>query len=181
VQVSGAVDVRGGRLGGGDGDLLIEAGGDLTVGPGSIRADGGSGGAINLVAGERARTGSGVGGTLRIAKGTQLVAVGSPFGGTVRIEGCDVALEANVGVSVDAGAPGVFGHLDVIAHQALSIEPLVTFSALPDGEVTLSYRTEATVDPQAVFKPPLCPSSTATCSLLEMDPTLAPCPVCARR
>jgi len=178
VQVSGAVDVRGGRLGGGDGDLLIEAGGDLTVGPGSIRADGGSGGAINLVAGERAGTGSGVGGTLRIAKGTQLVAVGSPFGGTVRIEGCDVAMEANVGVSVDAGAPGVFGHLDVIAHQALSIEPLVTFSALPDGEVTLSYRTEATVDPQAVFKPPLCPSSTATCSLLEMDPTLAPCPVC---
>ena len=169
VQVSGAVDVGGGKQGGGDGDLLIEGGGDLMVGPGSIRADGSSGGSISLMAGARARAGSAGGGTLTLVKGTQVIANGSPFGGTVTIEGCDVDLQSSVGVTVDAGAPGVFGHLDVIAHQGLEVDSLASLSALPDGEVTLSYRKTAMVAPDAVIAPT---------SLLQMDPTLAPCPVC---
>src|SRR5262249_44721616 len=131
-EVSRAVDVGGGKQGGGDGDLLIEGGRDLTVGPGSIRADGGSGGSIGLMAGTRARAGGAGGGTFTLIMGTQVIADGSPFGGTVTNEGCDVDLQSHAGVTVEAGAPGVFGQLDVIAHQGLEVDSLASLSALPD-------------------------------------------------
>ncbi len=174
VAVTSPVDVGGGRRALGAGKLTISAGTDLTLGPGGVFAAGGVGGAIVLVAGASAGSRRDVSGVLRVVNGTEIWAVAFDpnigFGGHVGMEGCDVHVEAGAGVRVDGtvSAQGIEG-IDVIAHDRLAIDALAVLSALPDGDITLSYGVDGVLSPDASVHPPAVP---------QLDPSLPPCPAC---
>ncbi|HUE29308.1 MAG TPA: hypothetical protein VMR79_00430, partial [Verrucomicrobiae bacterium] len=172
VTVSAAIDVSGGQQGGVGGKLSLTGGGDLTVGPGPISADGFDGGDIILTAGSRIGAARDIGGALQIVNGTQVTAAAlqdNRFGGDVELEGCDVTLEPSTALVADGGSRGHAGHLDVTAHERLAIESLATLSALPDGASALTYRLDESIAPDAVLQPTFT---------LVTDPTLTPCPAC---
>jgi cysteine-rich repeat protein len=172
--VSAAIDVGGGRQSGGGGKLTITAGGDLTVGPGSLAASAADGGDVILLAGERTGTTANLGGALRLTSGTQVRAQArDPDGaaGSIQAEGCDVTIEPSVvlDASLERGGSGESGRVEVTARERLGIESLAVVRALPAGGITLSHRAGATVAPDALVEP--------TGTLVE-DPALEPCPTC---
>ena len=193
VNVSGPVDVGAGRQSTAvGGKLTIAAGRDLTLGPGAITADGADGGAIVLVAGERAGATRAVSGLLRVVGGTQVrtdAFLGDGVGGDLDIDACEVALEPSVVLSVDGGTHGFAGRFEATVHDRIDVGPLAHLSALPSGTVAFAYRTEATIAPDATVAPtltlvqdpsiPICPAcgNDVTEGLEECDGSAASCPI----
>ncbi len=172
VTVAGPVDVGGARQLGVGGKVTIAGGGDVTVGPGSVTANAGDGGSIILVAGERVGAARDIGGTLHVLNGTEILAVArrdAGFGGDIEVNGCAVDLDPGVRLTADGGQNGQPGTIDVVANGHLDIGALAALSAWPDGSITISYGSDATVAPDALFVP---------AASLAQDPTLTPCPAC---
>ncbi|HJQ85070.1 MAG TPA: hypothetical protein VKA21_13385, partial [Candidatus Binatia bacterium] len=172
VTVSGPIDVGGGKRQGVGGKVTIVAGMDLAVGPGMLGADAADGGDVILIAGERAGAARDVSGTLRIAGGTEVHAdafLDNGIGGHIQMEGCEVAAEAESTVRSEGGPVGGSAGIEVVARNRLTIGPLATFSALPDGVLSLTYGADVSVAPDAVLQPPTPPVP---------DPSLPPCPAC---
>jgi len=171
VSVTGPVAVNGGRQSTA-GKVTISAGSDLTVGPGTVSADAGHGGNVNLLAGERAGAARDVSGVLHVVDGTAVRATAlldGGFGGRVELDGCEVHIDPQAAIGADGGPAGHSDGIGVVAHNALDVESLATFSALPDGEIAIAYRGTATVAPDATFTPPTTPVA---------DPTIPACPAC---
>jgi hypothetical protein len=173
VAIGAPIDVGGGRQRGAGGRLEVTGGGDVTVGPGPLVADAADGGSIALRAGTRDEVSLEREGTLRIFTGTPVHADAlrdDGVGGEIELEGCHIDVEPSAHVTAEGGNRGGHaGRVAVVARERLVIGPLVIFSALPDGSVSVSYRLEATLAPDAVFLPAL---------ELALDPTLAACPGC---
>jgi hypothetical protein len=170
--VSGPVDVGGGTHGGGDGDLLVGAGRDLTVGPGWLGADGTDGGGITLTAGEPASARPSVAGVLRVRAGTAVHADAlavAGFGGEIELEGCDVVLEPDASLSASGGRLGSAGGLQLVAREALEIGVRARLAATPDGRIGCAYRTTADVAPDVVFASPV---------VMTPNPGLPACAAC---
>jgi hypothetical protein len=172
VTVSGPVGVGGGKRRGVGGKVTIAAGRDLTLGPGAVTASAADGGDVIVSAGERAASMRDVGGVLSFVLGTQVWAnafLSGGFGGHVAMEGCAVDVGSGVAVHADGGPDGGSAGIDVVAHDRLEVGALATLSALPDGVLSLVYRADGAIAPDAVVLPPAEP---------VQDPTLAACPAC---
>jgi len=173
VTLTAPIAVDGGAQTGAGGTLEVVAGGRLVVGPSPVTASGADGGRVDLVAGDRAGGAHDTGGDLRLAGGVQVKAEGlisNGFGGEIHVRACSVTVQASARLSVAGGsAGGSGGRLLVTARGELQIEPLATFVATPQGEITAAYGSVATVAADATFNPPAVP---------QQDPALSPCPTC---